>query len=114
MNILTWQLAETEQSGEFLHYNFTVESINKVIWEPSQQKDPICTSDISSTTALSLFSWRILAKEKVNKLKTVRGASISTVLWKFKSPLWNPFVYLGMQGAGIVLCLQPLHIYKND
>lgn len=33
VGIITWQPAEPAQPGEFLHYIFTVISINKLLWD---------------------------------------------------------------------------------
>lgn len=106
VGIITWQLEEPRQSGEIFHCIFTVISISKVLWDPPPNKQNICTSDISSIAALPPFSQRILAEEGGNQLKTMRPASTSTVLWKFRAPVCSPSVYSRMdvmQGVSTAL-----------
>lgn len=62
---MTWQLADIEQSGEFLHYIFTAWSINKVLSEPFQQKTlyaPVAAQQL----CLSLHEEFLLRRKEIS------------------------------------------------
>lgn len=56
VGIITWQLAEPGQSGEFLHYIFTVIFINTVLWDPPQQTKPMNQWHFQHTSSASLLT----------------------------------------------------------